>query len=71
MPLARPKGLNDLPPLEDEIEVLDPAETFLVPDENPTCNANMIYLESQLRCTVPNDTARHVHFSSMQRSIRF
>jgi SpoU rRNA methylase family enzyme len=32
--------------LEEEIEVLDPAKTELVPDDSPTYNAAILYLES-------------------------
>lgn len=69
--LVRDQAALSLTALEGDIEVLEPVETFLVPDESPIYNATTLYLESQRRCTVPNDTARHVHFSSMQRSIRF
>ena len=31
--------------LEDDVEVLDPAETELVPDASPTYNATVLYLE--------------------------
>jgi superfamily II DNA or RNA helicase len=46
--------------LEDEIEILDPAETLLVPDQSPTFNATMLYLESHRRRVVPNDISIHL-----------
>lgn len=46
--------------LEDDIEVLDPAETLLVPDQSATYQATMLFLESQRRRTVPNDTRIHL-----------
>jgi hypothetical protein len=41
--------------LEDRIEVLDPAETELVPDDSSTNNAAILHLESQRRRSVAND----------------
>ena len=55
--LVRGQAALFLTALEDDIEVLDPALTLLVPDTTPTCNATMLYLESQRRRTVPNDTS--------------
>lgn len=58
--LVRGQTALFLTELEDDIEILDPAETLLVPDESPTYNATMLYLESQRRRTVPNDTRIHL-----------
>jgi len=55
--LVRGQAALFLTALEDDIEVLDPALTLLVPDTTPTYNATMLYLESQRRRTVPNDTS--------------
>ena len=41
--------------LEDQIAVLDPAKTELVADPSPTYNAALLYVESMLRRSVPND----------------
>lgn len=41
--------------LEDEIKVLDPAKTELVPDPSSTFNASLLYVESMLRRSLPND----------------
>jgi superfamily II DNA or RNA helicase len=46
--------------LENHIEVLDPAITKLVPDDSPTYNAAILYLESQRRRGVANDTGIHL-----------
>jgi superfamily II DNA or RNA helicase len=37
----------------DSVEVLDPAETELVPDESPRFMSSLLYLEARLRQTVP------------------
>lgn len=58
--LVRGQTALFLTELEDDIEILDPAATLLVPDESPTYNATMLYLESQRRRTVPNDTRIHL-----------
>ncbi len=44
----------------EEIEVLDPAETRLTPDLSPSFVDSRLYMESQLRATVPNDDRIHV-----------
>jgi superfamily II DNA or RNA helicase len=58
--LVRGQNALFLTALEDDIEVLDPAQTLLVPDTSPTYNATMLYLESHRRRTVPNDTRIHL-----------
>lgn len=54
--LVRGQTALFLTSIEDDIDVLKPAETFHVSDESPTYNATMLYPESQRRRTVPNDT---------------
>ena len=44
----------------EQIEVLDPALTRLVPDRSPGFADSLLYMESQLRTTVPNDGSIHV-----------
>ncbi len=44
----------------EEIEFLDPAETRLTPDLSPSFVDSRLYMESQLRATVPNDDRIHV-----------
>lgn len=46
--------------LEAAIEILDPAQTELVPDLSPTYNATVLYLESQRRRGVANDESIHL-----------
>src|SRR5580700_9736276 len=46
--------------LEEDIEVLDPAKTELVPDDSPTYNAAILYLESHRRRSVANDEKIHL-----------
>ena len=41
--------------LEDDIEILDPARTKLVPDTSPGFVASRLFIESQLRQAVPSD----------------
>jgi superfamily II DNA or RNA helicase len=58
--LVRGQSALFLTALEDDIEILDPAQTLLVPDDSPKYNATMLYLESQRRRTVPNNTRIHL-----------
>ena len=44
----------------EQVEVLDPALTRLVPDRSPGFADSLLYMESQLRTTVPNDGGIHV-----------
>ncbi|WP_043341666.1 DEAD/DEAH box helicase [Belnapia moabensis] len=46
--------------LEDDVEVLDPAKTELVPDASSTYNATVLYLESMRRRSVANDARIHL-----------
>jgi len=58
--LVREREAIFLTTLEPDIEVLDPAETRLVPDPSPGFADSRLYLESQLRQAVPNDERIHV-----------
>ncbi|WP_175770183.1 DEAD/DEAH box helicase [Burkholderia anthina] len=58
--LVRGQSALFLTELEDAIEVLDPAETELVPDTSPTYNATVLYLESLRRRGVANDARIHL-----------
>jgi superfamily II DNA or RNA helicase len=58
--LVRGKDALFLTKLEDEIEILDPAATQLVPDDSPTFNAALLYLESHRRRSVANDDKIHL-----------
>ena len=58
--LVREREAIFLTTLESHIQVLDPADTRLVPDESPGFADSRLYLESQLRQAVPNDERIHV-----------
>ena len=58
--LVRGQGALFLTKLEDQIEVLDPAATELVPDDSPTYNSTLLYLESMRRRSVANDEKIHL-----------
>ena len=58
--LVREREAIFLTTLESDIQVLDPADTALVPDESPGFADSRLYLESQLRQAVPNDERIHV-----------
>lgn len=58
--LVRGQSTLFLTELEDEIAVLDPSETKLVPDTSQTYNAALLYLESLRRRLVPNDERIHL-----------
>ncbi len=53
--LVRGVSTQFLTRLESAIEVLDPAETRLVPDTSSHFNASMLYIESVLRRNLPDD----------------
>ena len=53
--LVREREAVFLTRLEDEIRVLDPAATALVPDTSPHFRRSLLYMESLLRRAVPND----------------
>ena len=58
--LVREREAIFLTTLEPDIQVLDPADTRLVPDASPGFADSLLYLESQLRQAVPNDDRIHV-----------
>lgn len=58
--LVRGRDVLFLTELEDQIEVLDPAETRLVTDDSPTYTASLLYLESMRRRSVANDERIHL-----------
>ena len=58
--LVREREAIFLTSIEPDIQVLDPAETRLVPDPSPGFADSRLYLESQLRQAVPNDERVHV-----------
>ena len=58
--LVRSQSALFLTELEDEIAVLDPEKTELIPDTTPAYNASILYLESLRRRSVPNDGKVHL-----------
>lgn len=58
--LVRGRSTLFLTQLEDEIQVLDPADTQLVTDDSPTFSAALLYLESHYRRSVANDQRIHL-----------
>jgi superfamily II DNA or RNA helicase len=58
--LVRGRSALFLSELEEEIEVLDPANTVLVPDTSRTYNDALLYLESHRRRSIPNDELIHL-----------
>jgi superfamily II DNA or RNA helicase len=58
--LVRGRSSLFLTELEDEIEILDPANTVLVPDNSPKFNDALLYLESHRRRSIPNDEKIHL-----------
>ena len=64
--LVRGREAVFLTALEPTIQVLDPAETELVPDDSAQFTDSILYMESQLRQAMPNDTEIHVgHTAAM------
>lgn len=53
--LVKDKETIFLTEIDKNIEVLDPAETKLVPDKSSSYQASMLYMESLLRQTPPTD----------------
>ncbi len=53
--LVREREAVFLTRLENQIKVLDPATTTLVPDTSPRFTRSLLYMESLLRRAVPND----------------
>ena len=58
--LVRGRAVQFLTKLEDDIIVLDPAKTELVPDTSSHFNSTFLYLEAQLRRSTPNDCQIHL-----------
>lgn len=53
--LVRGRTAHFLTRLEEQVELLHPAETRLVQDDSSHFNASMLYIESVLRRNLPND----------------
>ena len=64
--LVRGREAVFLTALEQSVEVLDPAQTRMVPDTSPQFTDSLLYMESQLRQAVPNDDEIHIgHTAAM------
>ena len=64
--LVRGREAVFLTALEPTIQVIDPVDTQLVPDTSAQFASSILYMESQLRQTVPNDGRIHVgHTAAM------
>ena len=64
--LVRGREAVFLTALEPRIQILDPANTELVPDESAQFADSILYMESQLRQAVPSDAEIHVgHTAAM------
>lgn len=57
--------------LEDEIEILDPAQTKLVPDISDKYSAALLYLESQRRRSIANDESIHLGHRSVMNLVPY
>lgn len=69
--LVRGQSALFLTALEGKIEVLDPAQTELVPDTSPTYNATLLYLESQRRRGVANDARIHLGHRGVMNTVPY
>lgn len=58
-PLVKGKNAMFLADLES-IEIVDPAQIKFAPDNSPKFTRSRLFIESQLRSQVPDDTALHV-----------
>jgi superfamily II DNA or RNA helicase len=58
--LVRDRTAKFLTKLEDDIHILDPAKTEIVRDTSDRYRATLLYVESLLRQTAPNDDRIHV-----------
>lgn len=69
--LVRGQEALFLTELEDAIEILDPAQTTLIPDISDKYSAALLYLESQRRRSVPNDDSIHLGHRSVMNLVPY
>ena len=69
--LVRSKSALFLTKLEDEIAVLDPEKTELVPDASAAYNASILYLESLRRRNVANDDKVHLGHRGVMNPVAY
>ena len=65
--LVRDKNALFLTKLEDDLVILDPAETKLVPDQSSNFNSSLLYLGSMLRRNIPNDNNIHLGHQAVMK----
>lgn len=58
-PLVKEKETIFLTDLE-QVQIVDPAEVKLIPDNSPFYKRGLLYLESQWRQKIPTDTNLHI-----------
>lgn len=58
--LVRGKEAIFLTKFEDKIQILDPKLTKLVQDKSPQFSQSLLFIESQLRQSTPNDLKIHI-----------
>jgi len=58
--LVRGKEAIFLTKFEDKIQILDPKQTKLVQDTSPQFSQSLLFIESQLRQSTPNDLKIHI-----------
>ena len=69
--LVRGQEALFLTELEEAIEILDPAQTALLPDTSDKYSAALLYLESQRRRSVPNDESIHLGHRSVMNLVPY
>ena len=69
--LVRGQEALFLTKLEEKIEILDPAQTALIPDTSDKYSAALLYLESQRRRSVPNDESIHLGHRSVMNLVPY
>ncbi len=69
-PLVKDKTAYFLSDLE-KIEVVDPAQTKIVPDDSAHFDRSRLYLESQWRQIVPTDTKLHIGHKAVMNVLRY
>ena len=69
--LVRGQEALFLTELEDAIEILDPAQTELIPDTSNKYSAALLYLESQRRRSIANDESIHLGHRSVMNLVPY
>jgi len=69
--LVKDKEAIFLTEIDRNIEVLDPAETKLIPDESSSYQASLLYMESLLRQTPPTDENLYIGHQAAMDSVPY